>query len=76
MVREEYPEASKTAADEMLPRWLGAMQGLVGNLDSLHRLGSGNAEEKDWEYLAVLNECWKVSVKLPSKDPRESSAKS
>lgn len=70
MVKDEYPEASKTAADEMLPRWLGAMEGLVSNLSCLERLNQGAGNEWDWENLAVLNECWKVS----SFDPQDPSS--
>ncbi|PWN19599.1 ARM repeat-containing protein [Microstroma glucosiphilum] len=61
MVREVYPEASKQIANDVLPRWTHALQGMSG-IDMLAaKLGSADlsAEEKHGE-VCLVNEIWRT----------------
>lgn len=63
MVREVYPEASKQIANDVLPRWVQALQGMSG-IDTLTaKLDSTDlsAEEKHGE-VSLVNEIWRVST--------------
>ena len=47
-VKEEHPEAVKTAVDEILPQWLDAFRHLL-EVDPVQQLTSS----PDWESLAI-----------------------
>ena len=62
MVKEQFPEAAKQAVDSLLPRWLQAMCGLLGqDLEVVTErlsgaVGGQKGKEVEWEALALRYE--------------------
>ncbi|EPQ29170.1 uncharacterized protein PFL1_03457 [Pseudozyma flocculosa PF-1] len=57
MVRESFPDVAKQASNELLPRWLSAMESLLAK-DAAAELQSGG--ERGWETLSLRNEIFKT----------------
>ncbi|PWN44604.1 ARM repeat-containing protein [Ceraceosorus guamensis] len=53
MVRESYPEASQATADEVLPRWLAALEGIVVSAQASLSLEVLGLQEQIWKTLKV-----------------------
>ncbi|KAN0060291.1 hypothetical protein ACQY0O_007620 [Thecaphora frezii] len=56
MVKESFPEVVKQASNDLLPRWLGAMESLLAR-DAAAELQTG---DMGWETLALRNEIFKT----------------
>lgn len=63
MIRDVYKEASKQIANELLPKWIQALVGLVGQHDLVQILGNGTISFEDKHgWVALLNETWRVRI--------------
>lgn len=58
MVKESYPDVVKQATENLLPRWLGAMQSLLSK-DAATELDAGG-RFAGWQSLALRNEIFKT----------------
>jgi hypothetical protein len=61
MVKEQYPEASKTVAAEIMPRWLSTLEAIVApspfhQIDEVAKFGQAQGEE-----FALQAQAWLVS---------------
>lgn len=61
MVRDVYKDASKQIANELLPKWIEALVGLVRNRNLVQQLGDANISQEDKHgWIALMNEIWRT----------------
>jgi hypothetical protein len=61
MVKEQYPEASKAVAAEVVPRWLTSLQALVSS-DPTQMISSGTFGQESGEKYGLQLQAWAVSA--------------
>lgn len=66
MVKGTYPEASKQIADDVMPRWLEALQGLVDLDLASSLLSSTTSSDTKQGQLSLVNEAWRT-LKVASR---------
>lgn len=59
MVKEQYPEASKTVAQELLPKWLAILEAVVA-ANPAAIVAQGGLVRRSGEELALQEQAWKV----------------